>query len=96
MRKMANSFNCSLPDLENEVIQLILNGQIQARIDSENKVIFLLMLYLKNLIKRLKLLGPACARNRSQEFDISKIVIIRSRIYAKFKSAYTASCCFKK
>lgn len=38
MNKMAAAFNCSLPDLENELMQLILDGEIQARIDSENKV----------------------------------------------------------
>ncbi|XP_039255514.1 COP9 signalosome complex subunit 1-like isoform X1 [Styela clava] len=39
MRKMANAFNSSLPDLENEIMQLILDGEIQARIDSENKIL---------------------------------------------------------
>lgn len=39
MRKMAEAFNCSLADLENELMQLILDGEIQARIDSENKIL---------------------------------------------------------
>lgn len=32
------SFNTSLTDLENELMQLILDGHIKARIDSINKV----------------------------------------------------------
>ncbi|XP_053954336.1 COP9 signalosome complex subunit 1b [Anastrepha ludens] len=39
MRKMATAFNRSVPALENEVMQLILDGQIQARIDSQNKIL---------------------------------------------------------
>lgn len=38
MRKMASAFNTSVPNLEDELMQLILDGQIQARIDSHNKV----------------------------------------------------------
>lgn len=40
MHKMAMAFNSSVGDLENEVMQLILDGQIQARIDSHNKILF--------------------------------------------------------
>lgn len=39
MRKMAEAFNCSVAELENELMQLILNGEIQARIDSETKIL---------------------------------------------------------
>lgn len=38
MRRMAEAFNTSVPALEDELMQLILDGQIQARIDSHNKV----------------------------------------------------------
>jgi len=38
MKVMAKCFNCSLPALEEEVVNLILEGQIRARIDSHNKV----------------------------------------------------------
>ena len=38
MRKMAESFNTTVTDLEDELMQLILDGQINARIDSHNKV----------------------------------------------------------
>ena len=35
---MASSFNCTVRSLEDELTQLILNGQISARIDSQKKV----------------------------------------------------------
>lgn len=38
MRRMAVAFNRTVPALEDELMQLILDGQIQARIDSHNKV----------------------------------------------------------
>jgi len=38
MRKMSESFNTTVPALEDELMQLILDGQIKARIDSHNKV----------------------------------------------------------
>lgn len=37
---MALCFNTPLPDLEDELMQLILDGHIKARIDSINKVSF--------------------------------------------------------
>lgn len=40
MRKMATAFNRSVAALENELMQLILEGQIQARIDSHNKILY--------------------------------------------------------
>ena len=39
LHKMANSFNTTVTDLENELMKLILDGSIQARIDSHNKVL---------------------------------------------------------
>ena len=38
MEKMARAFNTTVPNLEDELSNLILEGQIQARIDSHNKV----------------------------------------------------------
>ena len=38
MNKMAVAFNTTVSSLENELMQLILDGQINARIDSHNKV----------------------------------------------------------
>lgn len=39
MRRMAEAFNTSVTALEDELMQLILDGQIQARIDSHSKVL---------------------------------------------------------
>ena len=38
LHKMANAFNTSVALLEDELTQLILDGQISARIDSQKKV----------------------------------------------------------
>ncbi|XP_062513626.1 COP9 signalosome complex subunit 1-like [Corticium candelabrum] len=40
MRKMAVAFNSSVSDLEDELTQLILEGQISARIDSHSKTLY--------------------------------------------------------
>ena len=40
LRLMASSFNTSVAALEDELMTLILDGKIQARIDSHNKVIY--------------------------------------------------------
>ena len=39
MERMAEAFNTSVTALEDELMQLILDGQIQARIDSHSKVL---------------------------------------------------------
>lgn len=38
LEKMAAAFNTTISALEDELMALILDGQIQARIDSHNKV----------------------------------------------------------
>ena len=38
MNKMVTAFNTTINALEDELMQLILDGQINARIDSHNKV----------------------------------------------------------
>lgn len=48
MKRMATAFNRTVPALEDELMQLILDGQIQARIDSHNKV------FLLNFLKYAK------------------------------------------
>lgn len=40
LRRMAQAFGRTVPALEDELMKLILDGQIQARIDSHNKVLF--------------------------------------------------------
>merc|ERR1719427_228545 len=41
MHKMAAAFKCSVNELENELMPLIFNGQIPARIDSQKKALHL-------------------------------------------------------
>ncbi|KAF6202495.1 hypothetical protein GE061_002891 [Apolygus lucorum] len=40
MAKMAQALNTTVPSLEDELMQLILDGQIQGRIDSHNKILY--------------------------------------------------------
>lgn len=40
LNKMATSFNCTVRSLEDELTQLILDGQISARIDSGKKILY--------------------------------------------------------
>ncbi|XP_035231253.1 COP9 signalosome complex subunit 1-like, partial [Stegodyphus dumicola] len=40
MNKMAQAFNTTVSALEDEIMQLILDNQIQARIDSHNKILY--------------------------------------------------------
>lgn len=40
MKKMAIEFHTTVSALENELMQLILDGQIQARIDSHKNILF--------------------------------------------------------
>ena len=40
MNKMAVAFNTNVKSLEDEIMQLILDGQIHARIDSHNKILY--------------------------------------------------------
>ena len=49
MEKMARAFNTTVPNLEDELSNLILEGQIQARIDSHNKVNGKLTRWLKRM-----------------------------------------------
>ena len=44
---MASSFNTTLGALEDELMTLILEGKIQARIDSHNKVWLIKLLFRK-------------------------------------------------
>ena len=46
LRLMASSFNTTVNQLEDELMALILDGQIQARIDSHNKVMLALFVIL--------------------------------------------------
>jgi len=77
MRKMSEAFNCTVPALENELMQLILDGQIQARIDSHNKI-----LYAKDADQRSSTFEKAI--NVGKEFQRrSRMLILRTAMLKK-------------
>ncbi|XP_034661212.1 COP9 signalosome complex subunit 1b-like [Drosophila subobscura] len=64
MHKMAVDFKTSVGDLENEVMQLILDDQIQARIDSHNKILYAKESDQRNItMERALALGKSYQRN---------------------------------
>lgn len=77
MRKMSEAFNCTVPALENEIMQLILDGQIQARIDSHNKI-----LYAKDADQRSSTFEKAI--NVGKEFQRrTRMLILRTAMLKK-------------
>jgi len=72
MHKMASAFNTNVIALEDELMQLILDGQIQARIDSHNKILFAKELDLRTVTFEKALeMGAAWQRR-------TKALILRS------------------
>lgn len=84
MVKMATAFNRSVPELENEVMQLILDGQIQARIDSHNKI-----LYAKDSDQRSctfeKAISVAEKYRRRSKMLILRAAVLRNQIHVKVR-----------
>lgn len=82
MVKMASAFNRSVPELENEVMQLILEGQIQARIDSHNKI-----LYAKDTDQRSctfeKAISVAKKYRRRTKMLILRAAVLKNQIHVK-------------
>lgn len=72
MNKMAAAFNTSLAALEDELMQLILDGQIQARIDSHNKI-----LYAKDIDQRSTTFERSFAMGKEYQRR-TKALILRS------------------
>uniref|UniRef100_A0A0K2ULN8 PCI domain-containing protein n=1 Tax=Lepeophtheirus salmonis TaxID=72036 RepID=A0A0K2ULN8_LEPSM len=74
LTKMAHSFNTSVSGLENELMTLILEDQIQARIDSHNKILYAQDVNLRNLtFQRVMEMGEQYQRG-------CKVLILRSAI----------------
>ncbi|XP_041362527.1 COP9 signalosome complex subunit 1-like isoform X2 [Gigantopelta aegis] len=74
MRKMAQAFNTTVLALEDELMQLILDGQINARIDSHNKI-----LYAKDIDQRSTTFEKAI--NMGKEYQRrTKALILRSAV----------------
>lgn len=77
MRKMSEAFNCTVSELENEIMHLILDGQIQARIDSHNKI-----LYAKDADQRSVTFEKAI--NTGKEFQRrTRMLILRTAMLKK-------------
>jgi len=74
MRKMALAFNRTVNELEDELMQLILEGQIQARIDSHNKI-----LYAKDVDQRSTTFEKSM--NLGKEYERrTKMLILRAAV----------------
>lgn len=82
MSLMAQSFNTSIQQLENELMNLILSGQIQARIDSHNKT-----LLERNDDERCaifdKVLKLGSEYERKTKLGILRTAILRAHIQVK-------------
>lgn len=82
MHKMATAFNSTVGDLENEVMQLILDGQIQARIDSHNKILYAKEADQRNsTFERALLMGKQYQRNT--RMLILRAAMLKSHIHVK-------------
>jgi COP9 signalosome complex subunit 1 len=93
MTRMAQSFNTSTSLLENELMNLILDGQIQARIDSHNKI-----LIARNLDERYSIFEKALKMGQDYErktkFMIVRAAILRAQVAVKVRSAVNAILLF--
>lgn len=82
MKKMATAFNRTVNALEDELMQLILDGQIQARIDSHNKI-----LYAKDVDQRSttfeKSLLMGKEYQRRTRMLILRAAILKNKIHVK-------------
>jgi COP9 signalosome complex subunit 1 len=84
---MSEAFNCSVGALENEIMQLILDGQIQARIDSHNKI-----LYAKDADHRSSTFEKAL--NTGKDFQrrtrmlILRTAMLKKQIHVKVNKIY--------
>ncbi|XP_015111870.1 COP9 signalosome complex subunit 1 [Diachasma alloeum] len=75
MRRMAVAFNRSVPALEDELMQLILDGQIQARIDSHNKI-----LYAKDVDQRSTTFEKSISIGKEYQRR-TKMLLLRAAIF---------------
>ena len=70
LRLMSTAFNTSIASLEDELMQLILDGQIQARIDSHNKI-----LYAKDSDQRLLTFEKSLQMGREWQMKTSALIL---------------------
>lgn len=85
MRKMATAFNRSVPALEDELMTLILEGQVQARIDSHNKI-----LYARDVDQRSTTFEKSLQMGRDYQRRTSMLVlraaVLKNQIHVKVSS----------
>lgn len=82
MRLMAAAFNRTVNALEDELMQLILDGQIQARIDSHNKI-----LYAKDVDQRSTTFERSLAMGKEYQRRTSMLILraamLKNQIHVK-------------
>lgn len=82
MNKMASAFNTTIVALEDELMQLILDSQIQARIDSHNKI-----LYAKDIDQRSTTFERALNMGREYQRRTTALILrsamLRNQIQVK-------------
>ncbi|KAF9136299.1 COP9 signalosome complex subunit 1 [Mortierella sp. 14UC] len=70
LTKMAKSFSTSVPALEKELVSLIIGGQIEARIDSQQKI-----LWAKQANKRSAIFDRSTAMGQDYEREAKALVL---------------------
>ncbi|KAF9574231.1 hypothetical protein EC968_007155 [Mortierella alpina] len=70
LTKMAKSFSTSVPELEKELVSLIISGQIEARIDSQQKI-----LWAKQTNKRSAIFERSTAMGQDYEREAKALVL---------------------
>ncbi|XP_022089317.1 COP9 signalosome complex subunit 1-like isoform X2 [Acanthaster planci] len=90
--KMAASFNTTVSELEDELMQLILDDQINARIDSHNKI-----LYARDVDQRSstfeKSLAMGLAFQRRTKALILRSAMLKNNIIVKFANSLPRDGC---
>ncbi|KAF9949740.1 COP9 signalosome complex subunit 1 [Modicella reniformis] len=70
LTKMAKSFSTTVPDLEKELVSLIIGGQIEARIDSQQKI-----LWAKQTNKRSAIFDRSTTMGQDYEREAKGLVL---------------------
>ncbi|KAI8359541.1 26S proteasome subunit RPN7-domain-containing protein [Mortierella sp. GBAus27b] len=70
LTKMAKSFSTTVPELEKELVSLIIGGQIEARIDSQQKI-----LWAKQTNKRSAIFDRSTAMGQDYEREAKGLVL---------------------
>lgn len=82
LRLMATSFNTTVASLEDELMSLILDGKIQARIDSHNKVLYAQDIDLRSATFE-KALEMSNLHQRRARMTILRSAILKNNIFIK-------------